>query len=44
LITKFLSEDDEELKSIGGIYDETGMDGLDSSEEEETESSDLKDQ
>jgi hypothetical protein len=30
-----LSEDDTELKEVGGLYDETGMDGLDKEEDEE---------
>lgn len=29
LLTKFLSEDDDDLKEKGGIYDESGLDGLD---------------
>jgi len=33
LITKFLSEDDETLKTLGGVYDETGCDGVDEKEE-----------
>jgi len=33
LITKFLSEDDESLKQMGGVYDETGNDGVDDKEE-----------
>jgi len=33
LITKFLSEDDETLKDLGGVYDETGLDGIDEKEE-----------
>lgn len=34
LITKFLSEDDENLKEMGGIYDETGSDGCENENEE----------
>jgi len=33
MLTKFLTEDDDVLQRNGGIYDETGFDGLDSNEE-----------
>jgi len=29
LLTKFLTEDDDLLKKNGGLFDETGVDGLD---------------
>lgn len=31
LLNKFLTQDDDSLKEKGGVYDESGMDGLDSS-------------
>jgi len=34
MLTKFLTEDDESLKNNGGIYDESGFDGLDSNEDQ----------
>lgn len=39
LLTRFLLEDNEVLKEKDGIYDETGRDGLDDSEETYTEGS-----
>lgn len=33
MLTKFLTEDDDQLKENGGIYDQTGFDGLDKSED-----------
>ena len=33
MLTKFLTEDDDQLKENGGIYDQTGFDGLDRSED-----------
>jgi hypothetical protein len=35
-----LSEDDEELKNLGGVYDETGTDGL--KEEDEPEGTEAR--
>jgi len=29
LLNKFLTQDDDTIKEKGGIYDETGLDGLD---------------
>lgn len=29
LLQKFLTQDDKSIKQKGGVYDETGMDGLD---------------
>lgn len=44
LITKFLSEDDQDLKSMGGVYDETGLDGVDDKEEPYSEGSEDRNQ
>lgn len=33
MLSKFLTEDDEALKKHGGVYDESGFDGLDPNEE-----------
>lgn len=33
MLTKFLTEDDDQLKENGGIFDQTGFDGLDKSED-----------
>jgi len=33
MLTKFLQSDEDDLKSQGAVYDETGNDGLDPSEE-----------
>jgi hypothetical protein len=33
LIKKFLTDDDDTLKQIGAVYDQTGFDGLEASEE-----------
>ena len=33
LIKKFLTDDDESLKTQGAVYDQTGFDGLESSED-----------
>lgn len=36
-LKKFLVEDDDTIKISGGIYDESGTDGLDMSEEDDYE-------
>lgn len=33
MLTKFLTEDDDQLKENGGIFDQTGFDGLDKTED-----------
>ena len=33
MLTKFLTEDDDQLKENGGIFDQSGFDGLDKSED-----------
>jgi hypothetical protein len=33
MLTKFLTEDDDELHDNGGVYDESGTDGLDAGDE-----------
>jgi len=33
MLTKFLTEDDDQLRLSGGVYDDTGFEGLDVNEE-----------
>jgi len=42
LITKFLSEEDEDIKSAGGVWDLTGFDGIPPEEDEEAKGSELR--
>ena len=41
-LSRFLSEDDDNLKNNGGVYDETGFDGLDSEEDRQPEATELR--
>lgn len=42
MLTKFLTEDDDQLKENGGIFDQTGFDGLDKSEDIYPKNTDMR--
>ena len=42
MLTKFLTEDDDQLKENGGIFDQSGFDGLDSSEDIYPQSTEMR--